>query len=62
MLNLCAGSCEVKKDSSIYDFAIEVIEINIENTMIEEEIRTLLGIENVLIKARIFHFGLNSNF
>ena len=62
MLNLFAGSCEVKTDSSIYDFAIEVIEINIENTMIEEEIRTLLGIENLLIKARIFHFGLNSNF
>ena len=49
-------------DSKIYDFAIELIEIYIENTMIEEEIRTLLGIENVLIKARIFHFGLNSNF
>ena len=35
-------SCEVNTDSKIYDFAIELIEIDIENTMIEEEIRTLL--------------------
>ena len=42
LLNLSAESCEVNTDSKIYDFAIELIEIDIENTMIEEEIRTLL--------------------
>ena len=41
------------------DFAIKLIEIDFENTMIEEEIRNFInGIENVLIKARILYFGL----
>ena len=35
--NLCAGSCKVDTDSSLYDFAIK-LEIDFENTMIEEEI------------------------
>ena len=36
--NLCAGSCKVNTDSSLNDFAIKLIEIDFENTMIEEEI------------------------
>ena len=34
---MSAESWEVNTDSKIYDFAIKLIEIDIENTMIKEE-------------------------
>ena len=39
--NPCAGSCEVY--SSLNDFAIKLIEIDFENTMIEEEIWIIMA-------------------
>ena len=50
-----AESWEVNTDSKIYDFAIELIEIDIDRRGNKDFIN---GIENFLIKARIKYFGL----
>ena len=46
LLNLSAESCEVNTDSKIYDLAIELIEIYIENTYDRRENMDYAKVQN----------------